>query len=123
MNLPEHLKVYSPETCCFISKSYNSRYASRYQNQFDGRRISKYTGVTKDANKPSYRCVIMINGKKRSFGSYITEDAAADMYNHVTQFYHPNIDPIFLNDVPHMTMDEIQAQRSRPKQLCKIIHK
>lgn len=123
MNLPEYLKVYSLETCCFIEKSYNSRYAARYQNQFDDRRISKYVGVTKDKGKPSFRSVAVINGRKYNFGSYETEEAAANMYNHITSYYYPNIDPKFLNNVSYMTMNEIQAQRRGAKQMCEIIHK
>ena len=123
MNMLECEKVYSLETCCFIKKSANSRYAARYQNQFNGRRISEYVGVTKDKGKPSFRSVAVINGHKYNFGSYETEEAAANMYNYVTSYYHPDIDSKFLNNVPYMTMDEIQTQRRGAKKMCEIINK
>ena len=123
MHIPEHLKIYSPQTCCFIDKISNIKYASKYQNQFDNTRTSKYMGVSQDKGKPSYRCAITVNGHKYNHGSYKTQEAAAFMYDYVCTYHHPNIDSNLLNNIPNMTLDDAQALRSGGKNMCKIIHK
>lgn len=122
MDVPEHLKVYSPTTCCFISKSDNSRYAGKYQNKINGKVKSKYIGVTKDNGKPSFKAFINIGKHKSYMGSYATEDAAGVMYDYAAKFYHPNADPALLNNIP-MTLDEAQAQRRGGKNMCNVIRK
>jgi hypothetical protein len=121
MNVPEHLKVYSPTTCCFISKSDNSRYADKYQNQINKVK-SKYIGVTKDNGKRSFKTCINIGKRKLYMGSYASEEAAAVMYDYAAKYYHPNADSVLLNNIP-MTLDEAQAQRRGGKNMCEIIYK
>ena len=131
MGIPEYLKVYSPETCCFVDQTTNMKYAAKYHNEMDKSRTSKHMGVSRDQHRENYRVATTINQHKRGFGTYLTEVAAAAMYNKVTKFYYPDIDPNLLNDVPDMSMDEIQAQRvggknmcnTVNKEMCKIIHK
>lgn len=122
MDVPEYLKVYSPETCCFINKSDNSRYADKYQNQ-KGERKSKYIGVTKDNGKPSFKSFINIGKHKKYMGSYATEEGAAVMYDYAARYYHPNADPALLNNIPNMTLDDAQAQRRGGKNMCNVVNK
>jgi hypothetical protein len=116
MDVPEHAKVYSPKTCCFIDKITNIKYGAKYQNE-NCKTTSRFMGVYDSGP------LFLVNAASHYFGRYKTEKGAAAMYNKVTQFYYPNIDPNLLNDVPPMTMDEIQAQRVGAKVMCNVINK
>lgn len=122
MDVPENLKIYSPHTCCFVDRVTNSKYAAKYQNEMNESRTSKYMGVSRDHGTDIFRCIPTINNCAHQT-RYLTEEAAAAMYNHVNLFYYPDIDPNLLNDVPYMTMDEIQAHRVGGKNMCNIVNK
>jgi hypothetical protein len=121
MYVPENMKVYSPETCCFVSIVNNAKYAGAYVNNHKNV-TSKFIGVYK---KPSgnFEANICVNGNAYKLGTYESELAAAAMYNYVSSYYYPDIDPSLLNDIPKMSLDEIIAQRTRVKEMCAIIHK
>ena len=123
MGIPEYLKVYSPETCCFIDQTTNMKYAAKYYNINNESRTSKFIGVNVDPHRKNYRVSTTIKQHKYNFGVYSSEEAAANMYNYITKFYYPNIDYNLLNDVQYMTLDEIQKYRCGGKLMCTIIHK
>lgn len=121
MNVPEYLKVYSPDTCCFISIVENAKYAGAYLNNHKENVTSKYMGVYKKPNG-NFEVNITVNGKAYNFSTYTSEVAAAAMYDYVNKYYYPNINPNLLNNVIPMTLDEINSYKVRVKEICKIIH-
>lgn len=121
MNIPENKKIYSPETCCFISIVDNAKYAGAYLNNINKNLSSNYIGVYKVCN--NFRAAITNNGTNYQLGVYSSEIAAANIYNYASKYYNPNIDPELLNKVPEMTLDEIQSYRTNGKIMCEIIHK
>ena len=90
-NPSDHTNTYCLETCTFEHKSVNNllMLEKRYAN------IDKYKGVTK--NSSSY--YVRVNSD--NFGSYDSEIAAANIYNHVARYRGYN--EHFLNDIPYMS--------------------
>lgn len=121
LNIPDHMKIYSPETCCFVSISDNAKYVALYLNMHNNT-TSKYIGVFAKACG-TYEVNLCVNSNEMNFGTYSSEIAAANMYNYVSSYYYPNIDPILLNNVPFMSLDEIQQYRTRKIEMCTIIDK
>lgn len=122
INVPEYLKVYSPDTCCFISIVENAKYVGVYLNIHKENVTSKYMGVYKKPNG-NFEVNITVNGIAYNFSTYTLEEAAAAMYNYVSLYYYPNINHNLLNNVPYMTLDEINSYRVRVKEMCTIVHK
>lgn len=123
MGIPEYQKIYSPETCCFISIFENAKYAGLYQNMHKDSITSKHMGVFKKANG-GFEVNITMSGNSYNPGVFYTEEAAANLYNNITKFYYgDSINPAFLNNVPYMAPEEIIRQRTTIKEMCKIIHK
>lgn len=123
INVPTNQKIYSPETCCFVDKITNLKYVTKHKKYNKFNKTSQFAGVSKNSNGPSFRASIMINGNNKNHGSYMTEEAAAFMYDYVCRYYYPNINPNLLNNIPNMTLDEAQAQRRGGKIMCNIVNK
>ena len=98
--IPDDQKVYSPETCMFISKRDNA--LERHK-----RAANNPTGYSGVYNSPSGKYRVRVG--KDSFGIFTNADAAANTYNRVAAFRgYPER---FLNDVPYMTKRECDAYR------------
>ena len=120
MNVPEDQKYYSPHTCCFIKKLDNIKYAAKYQKCNNANKYtSKYIGVSKDANKPSYRSHIVFNNIKRNLGSYESELAAANVYNNISKMYYG--EDAIINNCPYLSPEDIARMRRPITEMCKII--
>jgi len=70
-------KLYSQETCMFISRVDNSREATIRNCDH---KTSKYIGVHK-TKSGKYRATISLNGKTINIGTFDSEEAAAFMYD------------------------------------------
>ena len=118
MNVPEHQKIYSLQTTCFIDKIKNIKYASIYQkNNNSNNYSSNYIGVSKSRN--NYRAAITVNGKKHNLGTYLTELAAASVYNNICKMYYSN--NAVLNDIKSLDPEDILKMQTRKIEICKII--
>ena len=81
-HLPYNQRVYSKETCCFISVSENRVFTSQSLNC-----SSPYNGVSWDPNRNSYTAKIKINGICNNLGRFDNEEAAAVVFNHFAAQY------------------------------------
>lgn len=95
MNTPVGERVYSVNTCCFISKKYNT--IEKNFRLFEKR----YFGVT--PYRGHYRTIV----NNTIVGRYYTAEAAAARYNNEMLKLDPNIPKELLNDVPYMSNAEI----------------
>lgn len=87
-------KIYSPETCCFISGDINKLLTDR------GTLRGKYKIGVDIANQgKSFRARIMIHGKKKNLGTYSTEQEAFESYIHAKIIYIESIFPEVSNDI------------------------
>lgn len=116
-NIPPNKRIYSKETCMFISRRDNANMRA-LDNGDNG--INKYRGVYKRNN--SYQSTIVINGTKINIGSFDDEIAAANAYNYYRQHMLGETDTISVqNSVPYMSPQEFFSHNTRPKIMCKII--
>lgn len=113
--IPNSQKVYSPQTCMFITARENTLEMAKRTKQSK----SGFIGVRQ---RPSgtYACTVC----NETFGTYTDIIAAASMYNKIARYRgYPEQ---YLNDlgVQEMEMDEIMAFRvpehNKPKQLSKV---
>lgn len=112
MNLPKNKKVYSLETCCFLSNSENSRIAS-YENI-----NKKYIGVAKVNN--NFRATILLNGVWTNLGIFTTPELAAAAYNNAITYFYP--DSTIKNDVPYVHPSELIKLNLSNNIVCKIVN-
>lgn len=112
MNLPKNKKVYSLETCCFLSNSENSRIAS-YENI-----NKKYIGVAKVNN--NFRATILLNGVWTNLGIFTTPELAAAAYNNAIAYFYP--DSTIKNDVPYVHPSELIKLNLSNNIVCKIVN-
>ena len=97
-------KVYSPNTCVFVSKSINTLFIK--SNKIRG----KYPiGVYKPNNSNKYQaqCNILINGKKQKkyLGSYNTIDDAFNAYKEFKEVYIKQIADFYKDKIPNKLYD------------------
>ena len=117
MNLPKNPRIYSKETCIFLSKRDNKNLSIIDRNK---NRIltSRYYGVSKVNSW--YLMKLVINGYKIEI-RFSNEIAAANAFNYFFEYYH-NYDLIPLhNDVPYMPQEEWNTYIAFPKLVCKVI--
>ena len=108
-------KVYSPETCMFISSRDNTIEMHKRMNC----NSSGYLGVFKHTSGNFF---VRVGGDY--FGSFTNPIAAANMYNHIIKAR--NYPEQFLNDVPYMDRFECNEYRTRDrygrlKTMCYIL--
>lgn len=119
--IPKYNKIYSPETCCFITRKENM-----YQVQLDISResfYSKYAGVVKPShykeNDKRYKVEVWVNGTSIGIGTYDDEIAAANAYNSANRFY--NGKTAYQNQVQYMNPIEVASHRTTKKNMIKIV--
>lgn len=101
-NIPTSQRIYSPETCIFLSVFDNSN-LSMLENHIDG----EYYGV-REIENGKYEVVFSINGVKTYFGVYSNIIAAANEYNYYYLLFSKfELIPL-LNNVEYMPHDESQ---------------
>ena len=76
-HLPINQRIYSKETCCFISKSEN-----RVLNTKSINYSSKYNGVIYDKSRKKFKSSIKNNRINYMLGRFKNEEAAAVVFNH-----------------------------------------
>lgn len=96
--VPKNQKVYSKDTCIWISKEDNSMIMTRENGNKTG-----YMGVYQAYNG-AYYCIV----NKVNYGKFITAEAAANMFNYVypaTRSVNSEIE--MLNNVPVIPYEEL----------------
>lgn len=98
LHIPKSQRVYSPETCMWLSTFDNSIVMTR-----DKETSSGYYGVTfKDGSWAT-----RVNNAV--YGRFTTPEAAANLYNYVyTKLRHEFNDILLLNNVPYIPFDELK---------------
>lgn len=111
-NIPKEQRIYSKNTCIWISKYDNIILMNRENSN------SEYYGVTKHNNKYISRYSHMIIGK------FLNPIAAANAYNYYYRTHCMN-NPLhtihILNEVQYMPPNEFIKYNTNPKEMCKII--
>lgn len=101
-NLPKNKRVYSPQTCTFLSCVDNANLSIK-ENHKD-----KYYGVKKTPNN-NYIVTFSINGRRFYFGTYSNFNAALNEYNY---YYIANMTfervPLLNEGMPYMNHEEAQ---------------
>jgi hypothetical protein len=111
VNIDPCYKVYSPETCMFISSLNNNlEHTTRVNLSKD-----KYLG----AHRTSYNTYKVLVGGEY-YGTYSDEIAAANMYNHVARLRgYPDR---YLNQgIPFMPVEECVKYKSNVETMCEIV--
>lgn len=115
LSIPNNKRIYSPETCMFLSTMDNSNLrAIENKRNHPEKFSSKYYNVSK---RNGNYVVAMFN---IYLGSYTDEIVAASVANYWQLYFHRfDIIPL-LNNVPNMTPDQFIHYRVNPKELCII---
>ena len=118
-DIPQHMRVYSKETCCFITRSENYIRRSKDKKIY-GNPDTQYYGVTKSGN--NFRACIVVGGIKRNLGTFYLAEAAAVIYNYYAWLYG---NPL-INENVNMTVAEALRYKSTyrvdpPVEMCKIV--
>ena len=122
LSIPKEQRVYSPETCMFLYYMDNLNICVyEYTRDNINTILSKYYGVNKVSDN-AYRVKIGFNHKNIDFGIYNNEIAAANMYNHIYDYYHKYVYPrheIFplINNVSYMSWNECMQYRTSSRLL------
>jgi hypothetical protein len=85
VNVPNHERIYSKETCCFIPQIDNIIRRSRDKKLY-GNPHTQYYGVIKSGN--NFQVYITVNGVNMCFGTYYTAEAAATVYDYYAWLYN-----------------------------------
>jgi len=109
-DVPTNKKVYSPTTCMFVTKAFNSRLNILYNND--------YIGVAKARN--NYKVSLQIGDKRMNIGTYPTKELATNAYNYAAKFYLDDCD-LVLNNVQQIPYNEVEQQRTSKKVMCRIV--
>lgn len=121
-NIPLSQRVYSKETCCFISVNENTYYNNVPNDIKD---TYGYVGVSLNSRKTGYRSMVDFNGEHYFLGVYQTPDAAAIVRNWFIQFN--GFDNIPLNNIVNnmALVDALNQRRSKTKfkEMCKIVER
>lgn len=100
-NVPKGERVYSPDTCMFLSIIDNANLSMK-EKHIDG---SLY-GV-RVVGTDRFQIIFSINGKKYNFGTYSNLIAAANEYNYYYSIYSDyEYVPLFNENIPFMTREE-----------------
>ena len=109
-NIPSCDKIYSLETCCFITFYDNARLVNKPNQK------SIYTGVYPIENN-KYEVAIGSSGtvEYKHLGTYMNEEAAANIYNAYAFDYNikNNMAKFKINDAPYMSPLEIKQSASK----------
>lgn len=113
-HLPKSQRVYSKDTCIWISKFDNIALISA-----ENKSLSGYHGVIYRDNG---FCVRYYN---RYYGKYSNDIAAANAYNHLYELLNRsnqfNNIPIINQNIPYMSPEETMNYIINPKIMCKIV--
>lgn len=112
--IPKPNRVYSKETCIFLSNVDNNNLHALENNLLNINNMSsKYIGVTKSRNNANtYEAIIRLQGKKYRIGTFTSEIAAANAYNYYFDTYI-NYELVHIhNDVPYMSPEEFSKYYS-----------
>lgn len=112
-NIPKNKRIYSPQTCMFISKIDNLN-----QKIIDNIGKSNYIGVYYNKQHSTYSAYICHNGARIYLGTYTNVEAAANAYNwYIIQnnMYKP------LNKVLPMSIEEMNSYLSDYHGITKCI--
>lgn len=113
MNVPKEQRVYSLETCCFISYLENKQLQNlSMKDTYD----SPYLGVRKA--RKNFTVGFTYNNTIYRLGSYSNEIAAANRYIHFTNMlglYYVQ------QDVPYMTPQEVASYKLHKDQMYSLV--
>ena len=115
MHIPKSQRIYSRDTCMWISKHDNIVLMNRESINSSG-----YYGVV--YRNHGYR----VRFGNIAYGNYSDPIAAANAYNHaylLSSINNKFNNIIVINDVPYMSPKETTKYLLNPKTMCKIIHK
>ena len=117
LNIPKELRVYSKNTCLFISNRDNTNLrAIEYANS--NNLTSKYYGVTKINDR--YLMGVTCNGHKISI-YFDDEIAAANAYNYWFEKWHLYDLVKLYNDVPYMSIEEWTLHITMERNMVKYV--
>jgi len=123
LNIPKEQRIYSPETCMFLYYMDNSNIRMyEYKRDHINELSSPYYGVYRLHGDGSFKVSITIDNVVKNLGCYNNEIAAANMYNHIYDYYHKYVYPRhelipLYNDVPYMSWNECMQYRTPPSRL------
>lgn len=105
--LGEERKIYSPETCCWVTAGTNER--ARWQKEIAlHHQSSEYMGVSRKGSG-RYAVRIANNGERINIGTFSDEVAAANAYNYYARLYGTS----YLNDCVYMSKKEWESYRTK----------
>lgn len=118
-NIPKCNRIYSKETCMFLSNQDNKNLSiiERNINSYNG---NKYYGVRVE-NCGTFRVEMHINGKYTNIGTFSDIIAAANAFNYFQMLYHEYELVPLVNDVPYMTPYEFFSYKIGRKTMVDII--
>lgn len=122
LNIPKNLRIYSKNTCCFLSAADNKNLSIiEYRRDNIDRLSSKYFGVVK-TQAGNFQSNMYINGNYFYIGTFTNEIAAANAYNYWNIYFH-NYDTISLlnEDIPYMPPEEFIKYNINIKEICSIV--
>ena len=108
-NMPECQKVYSPETCCFLSNQDNIALSDQ---------STHFMGL-EQLSSGKFRVRAIVNSNKYNIGLFNDPIIAANAYNNFITLYCPY--RTILNNVPKMAPDEVMKYNLSPRQLYRLI--
>ena len=117
IDLPKHLRVYSKDTCVFLSNRDNTNLRA-IENARNSKLSSEYFGVCKIKGK--YYMGITCNTNKISIYSD-DEIAAANAYNYWFEKLHLYDLVKLRNDVPFMSVEEWESHIISTREMVKIV--
>jgi hypothetical protein len=117
-------KIYSKDTCCFISRLDNLN-TNIIQNNIRNKDnlTSQYYGVSVLKRTGKFNAETNINGKSYYLGTFSSEIAAANAYNQAIEFYCGKNNNRLYNDVEYMHPSEVMKYRSTHKVMAETVFK
>lgn len=119
LNIPKNLRIYSKETCMFLSNEDNSNLSIIERNVNNPNK--PYYGV-EIQECDTFRVVIHVNGVRKEIGTFSNIIAAANAFNYYQLEYHQYELVPLLNDVPYvMTPYEFYKYKVGYKTMVNIV--
>ena len=116
-DIPKNLRIYSPQTCIFLSNQDNKNLSIIERNKISN---NIYYGVELQ-ECGTYRVMMHINGEYKNIGTFTDLIAAANAFNYFQLKHHEYELVPLLNNVPYMTPYEFYSYRVGGKNMVKII--
>lgn len=117
LNVPKHLRVYSKETCIFLSNQDNKN-LSIIERGIGSDRM--FYGVTPE-DCGTFRVEMHVKGEYKNIGTFTNPIAAANAFNYFQEMYHEYELVPLLNNVPYMPPHEFFKYKIGTKSMVRIV--